>query len=201
VPRRSLNRKPAVVPLNAPPAHRLTTAGVARVMRAEWVDPDDVKPTAARTARHISGWRSFCPLRRMNAVRGAQVTERHILAADLLRSQVDLAVIGRGALEMIALMRGFGPVAGPSVNAVEQVWASVQARRALARLSPAARVMLTEVVLFNRSIQAWCALNAEAGRPANRDVEMGKLIGILDTLADHYAAEVDEALARGAMIA
>ena len=194
-------RSAATPLINLPPAHRLESRGAARVMKTEWVDPDDIRPTAARTARHISGWRSYCPLRRMMSGRSSQITERHILAADMLRGQVDLAVIGRGAREMIALQRGFGPVSGPSRNAIQQVWASVQARRALNRLSPSGRIMLTEIVLFNNSIQAWCIMRAGGGRTPNKDVEMGRLLVILDILAEHYAGEIDEALARGAMLA
>jgi hypothetical protein len=176
-------------------------AGPTAVMRAEWRDPDDMRPNAQHKPREITGYRTYCPLRRMAAIKGSQVTDQHIYAADILRGQIDLAVIGRGGREMIALQRGFGPVSGPSANAVLQVWAAMQARRALTRLAPAARIMLTEVVLFNRSIHAWCAaLAAQRGWMPDKKIEMGKLIAILDILADHYAAEIDEALARGTLL-
>jgi hypothetical protein len=172
-------------------------AGPTAVMRGAWRDPDDMRPNA-RAPREIAGYRTYCPLRRMMLNKGSQIDERQVLAADLLRSQVDIAVIGKGARSMEALGRsGFGPVAGPSGSAVQRVWALAQARRALLRLAPPARVLVTEIVLFNRSVQAWCHANDP---PRDPKVEMGRLLAALDVLADHYAAEIDEALAKGRML-
>lgn len=189
-------RRRAPDPEGPAAVRQLARAGPTAVMRASWRDPDDVRPNAARRAREITGYRTYCPLRRMLRQKGTQVTERHVIAADMLRAQVDLAVIGRGARELLGLQRGFGPISGPSINAMLQLRAAIQAQRALARLGPSARVMLTEIVLFNRSIYAWCA--ARAGLDAK--IETGKLLGILDILADHYAAEIDEALSRGRVL-
>jgi hypothetical protein len=124
--------------------------------------------------------------------KGSEITERHIIAADILRGQIDIAVIGRGGRSMIALGTSFGPITGPPGSAVARVFAEVQAKRALHRLTASGRALITAVVLFNRSIKAWAE---EQGR--DRKVETGKLIAALDVLADHYDDEIAAALARG----
>jgi hypothetical protein len=176
---------------------QVAAAGPTSVMRSAWRDPDDIKPNASHRPREITGYRTFCPLRRMMAHRGSQIDERMVLAADMLRGQVDIAVIGKGARSMEGLRQGFGPVTGPPGSALAQVQALTQARRALARLAPATRTLVAEVVLFNRAIHAWCHLT-DPVRDAK--VEMGRLLGALEVLVDHYAAEIDDALARGRML-
>lgn len=177
---------------------QVTGTGPTAVMKTTWRDPDDIKPNATHKAREISGYRTFCPLRRMMAHKGSQIDPKHVLAADLLRAQVDIATIGKGARSMDALSRqGFGPVTAPPRTALERVWALTQARRALARLAPSARLLIAEVVLFNRAIHSWCR---QVDPPRDAKIEMGKLLGALDVLVDHYAAEIDEALARGKML-
>lgn len=77
----------------APPEIRLANHSV---MRATWRDPIDISPNARRTAKEITGFRAACALRRMlhhDAARSS-ITEEHILAADLLRLQVDAVLIG-----------------------------------------------------------------------------------------------------------
>ena len=176
---------------------QVTATGPTGVMKGTWRDPDDVKPNASHRAREISGYRTFCPLRRMMAHKGSAIEQRHVLAADLLRAQVDIAVIGKGGRSMELTRQGYGPIAGPPRSALDGVWALTQAQRALARLGPATRLLVAEVVLFNKTIYAWSHAIAPARDPK---IEMGKLLGGLDMLADHYATEIDEALSRGHML-
>jgi len=68
--------------------------GSSGVMRTTWRDPEDTSPNAARTARESSGWRSYCPLRKLVRQDGTSITAEHIHAADLLRQQADLARFG-----------------------------------------------------------------------------------------------------------
>jgi hypothetical protein len=67
-----------------------------RVMPGTWRDPDDVSPSAARTARMVKGWLSYCPLRRMQQRFGvvSGITAEHIAAADHLRRLYDAATLG-----------------------------------------------------------------------------------------------------------
>jgi hypothetical protein len=74
----------------APPEIRLANHSV---MRAEWRDPDDI-PTAAKTARTISGWRGYDPLLKCSAHPSSAITQEHILAADRLRQLADQVAIG-----------------------------------------------------------------------------------------------------------
>src|SRR5271165_4429934 len=82
---------PPLASLGDPPAVRLVNQSV---MRSEWVDPDAFRPTAARTAKTIAGWRTYCPLRRMLGVKGTSVTVEHVMAADKLRQAADGIVFG-----------------------------------------------------------------------------------------------------------
>jgi hypothetical protein len=60
-------------------------------MQAEWRDPADLSPSAAKTARTITGYRGYDPLRKCLKRHGAasSITERHVMAADILRGLAD----------------------------------------------------------------------------------------------------------------
>jgi hypothetical protein len=64
VAKRHGSRRATLVPLPsmlAPPEIRLANRSA---MKGEWADPSDDKPTATRSARTITGWRRFDPLRK-----------------------------------------------------------------------------------------------------------------------------------------
>ena len=65
-------------------------------MRSSWRDPDDITPNARRTARAIAGFWAGCALRRMmhHHAGRSSIIEEHVIAADLLRLQVDAVLIG-----------------------------------------------------------------------------------------------------------
>jgi hypothetical protein len=192
---RRLRHVQRVDPLGPPLVRQQASqGGPTAVMRSQWRDPDDLRPNAQHRPREIDGYRTYCPLRRMSRSPGSQITPRHIAAADLLRSAVDMAVIGsQGGYGLLGLGGLYGPLAGPSVGALRQSAAQREACRALTRLAPSQRALLTAIVLFNHSLQAWCA--ETTGR--NPQVEMGRLLGVLDVLADHYAGELDQQRASG----
>ena len=92
-----------------PTAVRISSRSQTAVMHAEWRDPDDVKPTAARTAKQVNGWRTFCPLRR------AFHNPEHIMAADKLREVFDVARLGYSVTRtLISTDRTSQPSTGPS---------------------------------------------------------------------------------------
>ena len=193
-----MTRRPRAlrIDLTGPPAvrQRHREGGPTAVMRSEWRDPDDIKPDARHKPREIDGYRTYCPLRRMARQTGSQITLRHIAAADALRLAVDLAVIGAQGDREQFIRALYGPVSGPGKAAMRQTAAIREAERALRQILPGYRALLTEIVLFNRSLAAWCAMVNPARNP---QIEMGRLLGILDQLAAHYASEIDRALARG----
>jgi hypothetical protein len=80
--------------IESPPTVQLASG---KAMCGEWRDPGDVTPGATRTARTIKGWRSGDPLRACRQRHGdaCGITERHILAADRLRSYADGAALYR----------------------------------------------------------------------------------------------------------
>jgi hypothetical protein len=170
-----------------PPRIRQITDGPAGVMRDRWRDPSDTRPTAAARPRLVTGYRSSCPLRRMAAAKKSHITDIHIVAADHFRTMYDLAYLGYTmTADGVKVAAGYGPRPGPSQAAHAQSAARGSVQRALARFAPPQTAMLTAIVLQNSSLYAWCA----EGR-LNASVEMGKLIAILDILADHYDREVD----------
>jgi hypothetical protein len=181
-----------------PPRVRQLASGPTAVMKANWRDPTDLAPNASKRPRELRGYRTYCPLRRMMQRPGSQVTDKHLAAADLLRVQVDMAVIGcSGSRE--GINAAYGPRRGPSDVAVSQVAATISARRALARLSEAGRAMTQAIILHNISLHVWCLLETERrGRGADPDVELGRLLGVLDVLAEHYSTEAGQALASAA---
>lgn len=187
-------------PAGPPRIRQVTASGPTAVMRDAWRDPTDTTPNASRRPREINGYRTYCPLRRMMARNGSQVTRAHILAADFFRLQVDLAVIGCGGmLDGSAVGQAYGPRAGPSAAQIQQAMAAAAVKRAFARFAPSHHTMLIEVVLRNRSLHAWCALAAQ-GKPLDPDIEMGRLLTILDILADHYDTDIKADLAVGAIL-
>ena len=173
-----------------PPRVRQVVAGPAAVMRASWRDPEDLRPNARRP-REVTGYRSSCPLRRMSAARGSPITERHVAAADHLRTLADLARIGfSGRVGVLPISAAaYGPRAGPTAAAIRQAFASVDLSRCLRRFPPSEQLMLIAVVLLSTPIIVWCW-----GR-LDPKAETRRLVGILDRLTDHYSTEVDAALA------
>ena len=194
---------PPEAPAADPPAVR-RRPGLGRVMRAEWNDPDDIRPDARRTPRSVSGFRAYCPLRRMAAIRGSAVTSAHIMAADKLREQADLARLGYSAVrEMIFVQMAAGPRSGPSPGQRAQAAAARDLARALARFTAAQCEMLAAIILANQSIKAWTEqLGRRPGaRRVDPSVETGRLLAILDILAAHYEADVADELHRGRRLA
>ncbi len=110
--RRRMKSLPPLASLQAPPEIRLVNQSV---MKAEWVDIDDIRPTAARTARRVNGYRSFDPLRKAMTLAGSSITIEHVLAADRLRKAADAVVIGySGGRELVPIQAlRFGPKSGP----------------------------------------------------------------------------------------
>jgi len=155
----------------------------------------------AREAREITFFRRYCPLRRMQAQHGtrSQITERHIIAADWLRQIADLTRFGLSPLRDNApvLSIAYGPRAGPSAAALLSSIASREFRRTILRFTIGQRLMLTAVVLLNQSVNAWC----EENHIVTPQIEMGRLLAILDLLAEHCAAEIDAVLAGDGAVA
>jgi hypothetical protein len=181
---------------------QLIGSGPTAVMKDSWRDPSDMTPNASKRPREIAGYRTYCPLRRMMAGRGSQITSAHIMAADRFRTQVDLAVIGcGGARDGEPNAQAYGPRLGPSAAAVLQATSSGEVKAALDRFAATHHPMLIEIVLRNRSLHAWCAnLATKLGKPPDLHVEMGRLLTILDILADHYETDIKADLAIGAIL-
>jgi hypothetical protein len=182
-----------------PPAAQLAAG---RVMRSEWRDPSDVTPSATRTARTIKGWRSGDPLRACRQRHGntCGITERHILAADRLRSYADGAAIGFSKerdLSFPVTHIVYRPSTGPGPGALRQARCWRNFVRAMAIFTAAQRQFLTFVLLLNRSPAQWVKERRAAGLSCNPGWAMGQLIALLDQLEAHLSTEIDADIVRG----
>src|SRR5215472_6091286 len=143
--------------IKSPPAAQLASG---KAMRGEWRDPSDVTPSAARTARRINGWRNGDPLRACRQRHGdaCGITERHILAADRLRSYADGASIGFSSerdLSLPVTRIVYRPSTGPGPAALRQVRCWRNFVRAMAMFTAEQRQFLSFVLLLNRSPAQW----------------------------------------------
>lgn len=178
-----------------PPRVRQIMGGV---VRASWRDPDDIRPSASRRPREIDGFRAFCPLRRIAAA-GGPITDRHIAAADHIRGLYDLARLGWASVRDLRMYQRLppGPSSGPTAGQVSQARAAHDLNRCLKSLVPLERDLVERVVLGNEAVAVWCIrfpwLTPHTARTT--------LIVVLDRVADHYAFEVDQALAADSVVA
>ena len=184
--------------IESPPAVQLASG---KAMRSEWRDPTDVMPSAARAVKTITGYRRYCPLRRCRWRHGesSNVSEKHILAADRLRALADAIAYGfTGKRDRwIYIQSNFGPVSGPNRAALKQARASYEFHRVMKLFDVEQRELLTAVVLLNMSVAAWCRERRSQERPMDERKTRQALMVCLDILAEHFASEIEEDLARG----
>jgi hypothetical protein len=161
----------------------------------------DTAPSAARTARTITGYRTYCPLRRYRERQGSfgSITERHILAADELRRLADAVVIGFGGRRDMLTIQSltYGPRSGPTVAALRQAKAWLPYRRAMKLFCQGQRELIAHVILLNWTVARWTERLRESGLTADPKQELGRLVSILDVLAEHFGSEIDKGLERG----
>jgi hypothetical protein len=156
-----------------------------RVVKDSWTDPQDDKPTAARTARQVSGYRQFCPLRRCRARHGerSSFSIEHVEAADRLRQLYDGSRLGFSALKDLRPIQSvqYRPSMGPTTTAMRQLKARQQFTRVWSRFSEDHRAILIAVVLRNMSLTATAALfSISMPRLTQTAVEL------LDRLVEHF---------------
>ena len=164
-------------------------------MVATWVDPSDIKPNASHVPRRLTGFRSYDPLRRMLVHARSGIEPVHILAADMLREQVDLALFGYAAARPLiyvtqsAMPRwGLGPAAKAQMRAVRSV------RRVVLLFHPPQLLMIEVIILRNTTLTQW-AKSRDPASPVK--TEKQRLMIVLDRLALHYQGEIANDLAIG----
>lgn len=164
-------------------------------MRGAWRDPDDVTPNAQRAPKTVAGWRTFDPLRRMAGHPNSGITVEHIMAADMLRERVDLATLGYSAVRpLIYVVQYPLPRWGLGPAAMAQVQAARAVRRVMRAFNDAQLRMLEVIVLGNVTLRAW---TLRRNPPSTLGAEKRKLLVVLDRLAEHFASEVREDVAKG----
>jgi hypothetical protein len=165
-----------------PPSIRIANE---TAVRAEWTDPEDDKPTAAKTARQVSGYRQFCPLRwciRRHKERSS-FTAEHVVAADRLRLSFDGSRLGFSALRDWRPIQAmfYRPQTGPTATAVRQYRCRRSFDAAWSLFNDTERALLLAVVLRNIAINRVCEMT---GWSKHKTTE--KVVASLDKLADHY---------------
>ena len=162
-------------------------------MRASWRDPDDITPGARRTAKEITGFRAFCPLRQMSAHPHSGITAAHIMAADKLRELIDIATIGySGDRPLIYVQQNAQPCTGMGRAALAQNKAWREVRRVVDIFPVSQLAMIQAVILQNVRLFTWARQHGQ-----NPQIAKGRLLSILDRLVQHFEAEVEDDLARG----
>jgi hypothetical protein len=203
--RRNSGRKTTLPPLNPselpPLARRMARTGRVAVMAHDWVDPDDIRPTAARVARRVHGMRAYDPIMVMAADPRSGVEPRHVHAANKIREMVDAArLLGFGGGGWLEAFGGAapGPRMGMKMSQRECARACLRLQRLYPRLTVSQWRRLVFIVLENETISAWVRkLEDETGRRADRQFEKGQLIGSLDVIHQYFETEIDEEIDAG----
>ena len=181
---------PSLVSLAAPPEAQLRNA---TAMAANWADPADDKPTAARTARQVHGWRTYDPLRKCHGHPGTSVTREHISAADAFRLLADGACIGfsagRDNFLPISSIR-YRPMTGPGATALRQERCWRKFATVLRLFDADQTLLLVHVLLLNWTVRRWCQARREAGLTVSPDKEMCRLLECLDRLVEHFETDI-----------
>jgi hypothetical protein len=88
----------------------------------------------------------------------------------------------------------YGPRSGPTMAALRQAKAWLPFRRAMAPFSAGQRELIAYVLLLNWSLSRWTARQRESGLPGDPKLETGKLVAVLDVLAEHFGTEIERDL-------
>jgi hypothetical protein len=129
-----------------------------KAMKSSWRDPTDTVPTAARTAREVTGHRAYCPLRWCQRRHGARssFSADHVAAADRLRLLFDGSRLGFNtrhdigqSVNEITYRR---PLTGPGYSAMKQLTFTHRFVDAWNLFDEPARQVLAGVVLNNRAV-------------------------------------------------
>jgi len=179
---------------------RRSKDGPNSVDAAEWIDPDDIRPNQ-RTGRMVRGHCSGCSLRRLQKV-SREISDEHIYAAEYLRVRADVACLGFSAppegMPVNAMV--YGPRLDFSNGAHARVRALDEFKRVWDTLRAQQQRMAAIILLENHSIPFWCdAERQRTGFKPNPQVELGKLVGMLDHLAKYLDADIDDAKQKGQM--
>jgi hypothetical protein len=154
------------------------------VVKGSWNDPDDMKPGATRTAKQVTGWRGYDPLRMAFKRLGerSNVKAEHIVAADLLRAAFDGSRIGYSGLAswMPIQSRIYRPSTGPAQPAMKRLRARQSFDKAWVALGTERRhALIAGVVLRNLSV-----------------AKVAEMLGISPNLASEQLAEALDVLVK-----
>jgi hypothetical protein len=157
------------------------------VAKDEWRDPADTNPNR-RVARVVRGWRSRNEVRRL-AGRNADITQEHVLAADMLCVVADGALIGFTAQRDMLMPVHIGvyrPSTGPTHSARRQAQCDERFRQAWQLFDRQQRDLLAHVVLGFWPVSRWCRERGQCAVTA----AMRVLVTALDRLVGFFGNEI-----------
>lgn len=163
-----------------------------------WDDPEDRLTT--RQPKQIKGHRRGDVLGRLHRRGSSYVTREHVLAGQQFATAWDLAHIGPSHGAALAERVGggmAGPRAGPGLEATQRAAAERDVARTLRAIGPAAVPLLIWTVIDSRDVAAWCAarIDPRTGKKPCAKVQMGRLLGVLDRLAEALGLAQDRSSA------
>lgn len=160
----------------------------AKADPSAWSDPSDTVNT--RSPRQIKGHRRGDWLGKQYRRQNTDITRDHVEAASRFRCDWDVAQFGLSAGDVLArgfVGGGFGPSAGPTAAASARAVADREVRRVLAAIGPTAAPLLIWTVCENRDVRSFCMAQSELlGEKQDEKKAFGRLLGVLDRLAEHY---------------
>ena len=151
----------------------------------------------------VSGWRGYCPIRKMRGNPANQITEAHVHAADMLREAADLAWLGySGERPMLYVAMTAQPRAGMSKADMARNKALRDLGRAIRIFTREQRELIASVILRNESLNSWCRRKTEeTGARYDPLAEKHRLLLILDMLAAHFDSEIEDDQRNGRRLA
>lgn len=151
----------------------------------------------------VSGWRGYCPIRKMRGNPANQITEKHVHAADMLREAADVTLMGfSGERPMLYVAMTAQPRAGMSKADMARNKARRDLVRALRPFTIEQRELLAAVILSNESLNSWCRRKTEqTGARYDPLSEKHRLLLILEMLASHFHAEIEDDQRNGRRLA
>jgi hypothetical protein len=159
------------------------------VARADWVDPEAVTPSAARSATRVRGYRRTDSLRRLNGASGV-VSNEMVSAADQLRLLYDGMRLGfvSGLRDLMLPVTAivYRPSMGPTRTAMRQTNCERKFRRCWRIFNDGQRAIIEAVVLGSMSLHRWRTLH---GIPQRQAMEL--LLTTLELLVEYFHSELD----------
>jgi DNA-directed RNA polymerase specialized sigma24 family protein len=169
-------------PVPGRPGDTTTAVYEQRIRHAEWRDPEDTSVQARHHgARNIAGWRRIDVIAALHASSPREITQAHLAAANRLRRDHEIGVLGAKLGRRQNEPVDGGATADLTTAQLDALRRFRQAMAAVGGPNSQSATLLVWVVLDNWNITD---LSADSG--VSRDRMHGRLQAALEQLKDHY---------------